>query len=204
MVFALGTLTRETSAVFPLFYGLQFFWQPREAGDRGRGARAGLTFLAMALAPLALYKVFLTITLGSVGVASYLIQAHPFAGILDSYPWGVPQTEVIRSVYAPAVICGAVSIWALVKDPRQYLAWLLLANVVLFAVLLAPESAGDYTDTGRIAAGIVLAALLCIPSFDLRLARNRWWLWTSGTLWLSLVPFWFVLPIADSLLHPGR
>lgn len=45
----------------------------------------------------------------------------------------------------------------------------------------------------RIAIGVVLAAVLCLPALDRCTSRNRGWLWLSAALWFvpwpSLITF---------------
>ena len=93
-----------------------------------------------------------------------------------------------------------MALWALWRRCWAVEIWILLLNIWLFVVLLAPGSVNDYLNSGRISAGVVLATITCIPHLDRLTGRNRWWLWSSAALWLSLVPFWLLIPIADSLL----
>jgi len=55
-------------------------------------------------------------------------------------------------------------------------------------VFLNHKSYIEYFASGRIAAGVVLAALLFLPRFDRVTNRNRWWLWGSALLWFSIGP----------------
>jgi hypothetical protein len=201
LAFALALLTRETSIVFPLLFGvgLAVGWQAETiAGSR---LRMAAVFTGMALGPFMAYKLFLTVALGSAGLESNLIELKPFGGILAYYPWQGPQMEEIRTVFFPAMICACYGIWALRRRLLMPQVWVLLANVLLFVVLLAPASAYDLTDAGRITDGVVLAAVFCIPVLDTLTGRNRTWLWTSAAFWLALMPFWLVVPIVDSFIH---
>jgi hypothetical protein len=160
----------------------------------------------MSLVPIVAYKVFLTIALGSTGSGTYAtdIQLHPYGGIFTYYPWNPEQVEEIRSVYFPGIICGCVALWALSKRLLMPRVWVLLCNIVVFEVLLAPAATTFLTSVGRITDGVVLAAVFCIPDLDELTNRNRSWLWSSTVLWLSLMPFWLLVPIADSFAKSWR
>jgi len=156
--------------------------------------------LAIATLPLLAWRVFLYLRLGTLGTPGWAFQSQPFAGFRAYYPWAPAQMEEIRSVVLPAAICALIALWALWRRCWAVEIWILLLNIWLFVVLLAPGSVNDYLNSGRISAGVVLAALTCIPHFDRLSGGNRWWLWSSAALWLSLAPFWLLVPIADSLL----
>jgi hypothetical protein len=73
-------------------------------------------------------------------------------------------------------------------------ACILLTNVFLFVVFLAHGSYDSYQGAGRIAAGVVLAALTCLPILDGILGRSRWWLWVCSILWF--LPWNMLIPSA--------
>jgi len=186
--FSLAALSRETSLVFPLLYaaGLVCGWGAE--GTRPTRLRAAGLFAAIAAGPFLVYKAFLAIALGSAGLRSDLVELRPFGGILASYPWQAAQVGVILCVFLPGIICGCAGLLALRGTLLKPDVWVLLANVLLFVVLLAPSSAQHYVDAGRISAGVVLAALYCIPASDGALLRSKAWLWLSAACWLVL-PF---------------
>jgi hypothetical protein len=203
--FALAALTREVSAVFAVVYGLAELvggsratpWYARLV----RNWRRAVLLLALALMPLTLYKVFLRHWLGSAGVPSTVQPVLvPFQGLVS--PWaGIGTTvEQLVEVILPALICLAVACRTLWIRSWGAEVWALLANVVLFVVLLNATSYGAIEASGRIAASVVLAALLCLPRFD-RVVGNRRWLWASGLLWLSLLPFTLLGPRSYHVLH---
>ena len=114
----------------------------------------------------------------------------PFSGLIGSRDWELKrQGVVIVTVVAPALIFSGAALMALRKGVRRVEFAYLLANVLLFVVLLHRLSYGDgYTSVGRVTAGVILAAVLCVP-----------WLWGLGpaaqqalvaslALWLSMLP----------------
>ena len=159
------------------------------------------TLLTLAGLPLLAWRLFLYLRLGTFGAPAWAFQSQPFAGFRAYYPWAPAQIEEIRSIVLPAAICALIALWALWRRCWAVEIWILLLNIWVFVVLLAPGSVNDYLNSGRISTGVVLAAITCIPHLDRLTNRNRWWLWSSAALWLSLVPFWLLIPIADSLLN---
>jgi hypothetical protein len=67
--------------------------------------------------------------------------------------------------------------------------WLLLIQIALFVVLLPYTTFYDIYSTDRVAAGVMLAALYCIPALDRATGKNRTWLLASAGLWLALLPW---------------
>jgi len=92
------------------------------------------------------------------------------------------------------VICAAVGIWALAKRAWRVEILALLANAALFAVFLNQSHWVEYQASGRVTMGVVLAALLCIPTFDRLGLKSRTWLWAAAILWF--LPWYFYLPQA--------
>jgi hypothetical protein len=209
-VFALAALTRETTALFTLLYGASLLIRgPATArwGERLRlNWRSALAFLAIALVPLAAWKAFLLLWLGPHGDAGLQFTALPFQGV---WHWRgaittVEQMDQIRSVVIPGVIAGAVAIVALARRILERDVVVLLAHVLLFVVFMQAASYANYSGSGRISTGVVLAALLCLPVIGH--LGHRAWFWVSSTLWLNLLPFWLGVPIlhfALSLLKRG-
>jgi hypothetical protein len=145
--------------------------------------------LALSLLPLAIYKIFLWIWLGSLGEPSTNNpRLIPFAGLFSYWPWQDSTIEQIIAVVAPALICAGLGLWALWKRIWAVEVWVLLANVLLFVILLNPSSYSEYFASGRVTTGVVLAALFCLPHFDRLTNRNRLWLWVCSACWLSLWP----------------
>ena len=197
--FALAALTRETTALFTVLYGASLLARGPAIARLGERVRANwrkaLVFLAIALVPLAAWKAFLLLWLGPQGDAGLQFTALPFQGI---WHWRgaimtVEQMDQIRSVVIPAVVCGVTALVALARGIVKRDILVLLAHVLLFVVLLQAASYANYSGSGRISAGVVLAALLCVPVIGF--LGQRAWLWISSTLWLNLLPFWLGVPV---------
>ena len=196
--FALAILTRETAAIFAIGYALAVLasgsgaWRERL---RQNWRRAAL-FVAIWAMPIALWKIFLRFWLGSFGLDAH-IERVPFLGIASWYPWNSGQVDEVRIVVIPAVLCGFVAAWAIVRGIRRAETWLLLANVVILVVLLERPAYNDISSSGRITVGVVLAAMLCVPYLA---GRLRAWIWAAAALWLIPMLFWFAIPTARAVL----
>ena len=57
---------------------------------------------------------------------------------------------------------------------------MLLANVVFFVALLPESAYVDISASARVTAGVVLAAMFCLPVL-LPVLRSRTWFWVSAT-----------------------
>lgn len=195
---ALASLTRESAALFAVVYGLALLlentseggWLARCKANWRRAALLG----ALALLPLLLYKGLLLLWLGSAGLPADLApQAIPFWGILSLWPWQTNQIAAAVCIIAPALICAGMGCWALWRRAAQVEVWALLANVLLFVVLLAPPPYIEIFGSERVTIGVVLAACTCLPSVDRLTGRRRWWLWSSALLWNALIPLLVLL-----------
>ncbi|HEY8767308.1 MAG TPA: hypothetical protein VIP09_08615 [Dehalococcoidia bacterium] len=197
LVFALAALTRETTIIFPVIYGLAYLFlrskpaedqRPTEASPRRRDTAI---FLLIALAPLALYKVFLLVWLGdrSGGVAANILPSLvPFTGF-TSWPFDASRANELISIIIPGIACALVALWRLRTHPRFIELWLLLANVLLFVVMLNHFSYVGFGGSGRVTTGVVLSALYCLPLFaGRRQYAGLWWLWASFFCWMFLWP----------------
>lgn len=198
-VFALAALTRETTALFTVLYAASLLVRGPSVARWSERIRANwrqvLVFLAIALVPLAAWKAFLLLWLGPQGDAGLQFTALPFQGI---WHWRgaigtVEQMDQIRSVVIPGVLCGATAVLALARGIIRRDVVVLLAHVLLFVVFTQAASYANYSGSGRISTGVVLAALLCLPVIGY--LGQRAWFWISSTLWLNLLPFWLAVPV---------
>ncbi|HEV2457096.1 MAG TPA: hypothetical protein VGS80_01935 [Ktedonobacterales bacterium] len=202
VAFGLAALARESTLIFPLVYGLALAFAGRPHAlftlARQRLAtnwRPTALLLGLAVGPFLAYKVFLLLWLGSLGTpASLTPVVVPFAGVLAHWPWGAEQDIIVGTVIFPALVCAGLAIWALRRRLADAAIWALLANVLLFVVMLNPRSY-VLDGTVRITLGVTLAALLCVPAFDRLTRRNRGWLALCGALWLATLPFWLTIPL---------
>lgn len=195
VAFGLAALARETTAVFAICYAANTLLVGGQSGE-GWWARAranwrpALMLAGLALGPLALYKGFLTLWLGAAGVPSSVLPAPvPFGGLLVLWPWNGQQIMGVLTVVLPALICAAAALWALRRGVRDVQVWLLLVQIALFVVLLPYTTFYDIYSTDRVATGVMLAALYCIPFLDRVTSKNRTWLLASAGLWLALLPW---------------
>jgi hypothetical protein len=192
LAFGLAGLARQTTVVFPLcLVGailLSGSRMPLSARIRSNLAPAA-GFGVLSVLPFVVYAAFLYLWIGSIAKGT-LLEWVPFSGLAGSRDWELKrQGVVIATVVVPALTFAGLALVALRNGIRRVEFAYLLANVLLFVVLLHRLSYGDgYTSVGRVATGVILAAVLCIP-----------WLWTLGRLaqralvasfavWLSMLP----------------
>jgi hypothetical protein len=172
--FALAGLTREITLLAPVVYALWLLIR--------RDARGALTLGAISLLPALLWRIWLEVWLGSPGLPARVGPALPFVGIVQRW---VPHGPIqLAGVVIPAVLLGLLALWACLRGARSPEIVLLLANVVLFVVLLNPTSYADIYGSARMAIGVPLFALFSLPSI-LPVARRAAWtaLAASCVLW---------------------
>jgi hypothetical protein len=207
--FALATLTREVCAVFGVTYGVALLfdrsagvtWQARLAANWRRAA----LLLVLVCAPFALYKALLLLWLGSAGVPSTVAPVMtPFGGLFFYWPWNGAIIEQIIWVVLPGLICLGVAVWALYRRLWSVEVWVLVVNVALFVVLLNASSYVQIEASGRITAGVALAATLCLRRFDQVMDKNCLWFWASSVCWLSYLPFALLGSTAYNFVHAVR
>jgi hypothetical protein len=208
-IFGLAALTRETTAVIPLVYAAAL-WFGSDAEVRWRQRlranwRRGVLFGAIAIGPLALYKLFLLAWLGAGHDIGIPLAHLPFQGLWYWRYWSIPgQTEEVRTVVFPGLIAGGVAVYALWR--RRIFApqvWLLAVSVLVFIVFLQRDAYVEIQAASRVTTGVLLAALLCFP-FLAATAARRWWVWACSALWLALAPFWLVFPALPWYLHVAK
>jgi hypothetical protein len=171
-------------------------------GDRVRAnwRSAGL-FLLIALLPLAAYKLFLLRWLGAGHDIGIPLAHIPFQGLWFWRYWEVPgRTEEVRSVVFPGLIAGAIAAYALWKRVVRVEIVLVLVNVVLFIVFLQADAYVEIQASSRVTMGVMLAAILSLTWIVARTGRRAWF-WVCSALWLSIMPFWLVIPAARYFLH---
>jgi hypothetical protein len=199
VLFSLAALSRETTLIFPAVYAIALLIRPVAQRDETSGRalywRQGAILAALAALPFVAYKVFLTVWLGGSGLSDYSLARLPLSGLFSTGSWEVWDTQVLRSVVVPALLCAAMGVWALWRRVWPAPVWALLLNVWVCVLCLQPDSFDPFRAPARIATGVVIAALLCVPAFD-SLVRTRsilllrWWLIVCGLLWLWLDLNW--------------
>jgi hypothetical protein len=204
--FSIAALTRETTAVFPVLYGFSLLWTPPPKASSPTGLRARLApaiaVVALSVGPLLIYKAFLLAWLGTGGDPGLLLERVPFLGLLRA-PRSPGWIEGVRTVVIPALIAAGAALLVVWRRPRAVEPWLLLVNVLFFVVLLHRFSYEDISASGRVTSGVVLAAVLCLPAAT-GVLGSRSWFWASSALWLSLVPFWVLIPDLQYLVAVTR
>lgn len=201
LTFAIAALARETTLIFAAVYGLSLV-SPYVGVTSSARARLGraLAFLAVAAGPFLIYAGILTATSGvNQNTQAALPQIIPFAGLLSYWPWNAARTVEAITVVIPALICLAMAVAALWRRLVTPAVLVLILNVLLFVVFASAASAFEYNAYGRYSEGVMLAALYCIPTFDLITRGRHWWLWTSAVGWLLLTPVQFLAYITHPL-----
>jgi hypothetical protein len=191
LVFGLAGLARQTTVVFPLcFMAALLAGALRTIGWRERlvAAAPAAAFGFLSLAPVIAYTAFLYEWLGALGRGAGL-ELIPFRGIL-SPDWALERQGVaIVFVVLPSLILSAVAVAALRAGFVRREFAVLFVNVVLFVVLLGRLAYRDgYTSVARVTAGVVVAAVACLPWLRLLRGWPRWGLIASLALWSSMLP----------------
>ena len=187
-LFAVAILTREAAAVFMLVWA-------GALAVRGRRLWAAL-FAVGSLLPYLLFRfVFLDLWLGSAGLPAQVRPTPvPFGGIGHYFPWGGVELQRVYAVLLPGTFCVALAAIALLRGARAPAVWALLANALVFVVLLPAKAYEDYASAGRISTSVVLAFLLALPALARVFPTTRAWMWLPTIAWFA--PWYALLPLA--------
>jgi hypothetical protein len=179
VAFSLAALAREVTLVFALMYGLAIF---------PHSWRAALRFLALVVGPLAMYELFLLRWLGQLSAGGG-ISLLPFGGLLGTGELQLSrQPPEILGVILPALACAALAVRALLRRLIRIEIVTLLANIMVLVVIQPASVYIAYTSIGRATAGVVLAALTCVPYVPQLKLRSRLSALAPVAGWLSLWP----------------
>ncbi|HEX6509976.1 MAG TPA: hypothetical protein VF221_20300 [Chloroflexota bacterium] len=207
IIFAVAMLTRESIVVFPLVLAASSFFTQHSSDAFLSRRRTAALLLVPAFLPFLLYKAFLLAWLSPDTAAvppGLLPRIIPFSGLLSYWPWRNHQVEVIIGVVVPSLVWAGMGVWAVGKRHASPEVWFLLANVLVFVVMLNRLSYENIYATSRIATGVVLAMLLSISTFDRLTGGSRLWLSLSALLWFLpwpiLVSFVEQVPLTRALL----
>jgi hypothetical protein len=183
LLFGLAGITRETTLLFPIAFAVWLALQARR--------RDALRLLALAFAPYVALKLGLAFWLHSAGAARAThFEPLPFLGLIHQWPRGDDHVQQLLAVVLPGLLAVAVA-WRAIEELTPGLL-ALIVNVLFLVVLLPAPSYSLYLASGRIAIGVVLAFLFCLPAI---LRRGRFSeAWIVLTLWL--MPVYTVLPAA--------
>jgi hypothetical protein len=200
LAFGLAGLARETTLVFPLLFGLSIFGgRPNASGvalaERHR-VRATTGFIALALALPAAWAAVRLAWLDSLGHTHARITLVPLGGLLER-SWELSRQPVeLLLVALPALLWTVAALLGRTRDGTLERACL-VANVALALVFAGQLVWQTYTGVGRAAAGVVLAALLCLPYVRREDPAIRRSLTLAAALWLVLIPVVFVYGLTD-------
>jgi tryptophan-rich sensory protein len=191
VIFGLAGLARQTTLVFPLVYALWIAFNgdvegPNGAG-RGPSRRRAAALLALSAGPYVAYTLFLLGWLGSIGTGGS--SAIPFAGLV--HPPFRPSRQGIDLVFVvlPAIVALAAFLPRRPFSRPSWLPWfLLLANFLANVIFYGNFYRSTYTSVSRVATGIVLSALLCLPNLREVDERRRTWLAAATIVSMSLTP----------------
>jgi hypothetical protein len=187
-VFALAGLTRDATLLVPVMYALWLLSQ--------RQTRSALALALLSVVPLLLWKLFLLAWLGSLGLPAGLAPSMPLTGIF--YRWTPTHPIELLGVMIPSLLMSVLAVAAWLRGVRSIQVPVLLANVLLFVLLLNPTSYVDIYGSARMAIGVPLFALFSLPRF-LPVLRVPTWLVLSACipLWaLALALTYGNLPVA--------
>jgi hypothetical protein len=162
-IFGLAGITRETTLLFPLAYA---FCLALGRTERGREPRrdwgAAVLFAAVALGPYAVLRLALWAWLGVLDTErAPRLEPVPFRGILENWPLDRVELEQLYSVIAPSLLALA-AIALLVRRITPAVA-AMVANVLGLIVFLPTLSYAEIVASSRIALGVVVAFVACIP-----------------------------------------
>ena len=180
--FGLAGATRETTLLFPLALALSLVWQSRRWRD-------AVQLLGLSLAPYVAVKIGLALWLNSGGAARAThFEPLPFLGLIRQWPWSDLHVQQMLTVVLPALGALLVAWRAFRSVTTEFLA--LLLNVLVLVVFLPQPSYADYLASGRIATGVILAFMLCLPR--ILAERRQSEAWPLFVLWL--MPLYEFLP----------
>jgi hypothetical protein len=206
LAFAGAVLTRDKAAIFAAVYGLGFVLrgfdlrQPRGLSDRiiRNGVQGGV-FGILALGPYLVWRQvvghWLRTAVSTSGVSTSY-QAAPLSGAVMQGLNVETRLLFLFVLFIPAAICAAMGIWALVRRVWTVPIVTLLVLIELSVVTLNPGYFADVYGVLRVEAGVILAAILCIPAFGKLTRGNQLWLYACGGGWLFLT-------VAYALLAPA-
>lgn len=203
LAFSAAALTRETTLLFPAVYAVTEL-----ARNHGRARLNGAALALLAAGPYVAYKAYLAVHFGSLGIGFSAggaeVAAWPLAGLF-SFDQSDPR-EWIQFVgeVLPGTMIAAAAVTRMIRGAPR---WELLAYLVNYAALvlfLQRSSYFSYYDSGRVQTGVVLAAMLALPT--LLGTHGKSWRWrgqlsvrpgllaVACVLWFAVVPAGLAAP----------
>jgi hypothetical protein len=190
VLFGLAGITRETTLLFPLAFAL-CVWLGLDDGRRRRDGRSAALLLALGLGPYVLLRLGLWAWLGAWDTEREpRLEPVPFLGILEDWPLDRVELEQIYAVVVPSVLALAlVAVTARRLTPATVA---LAANVLGLVVFLPAPSYAEIVASSRIALGVVVAFVACLPL--VRGADRLLVAAVPAVLWLA--PWYSLFPTA--------
>jgi hypothetical protein len=212
-MFGLAMLTRETVALFPAILvvallvgaGTANGWRER---FRIRNLVRAFAFAEIAFAPLFVWRHVVSLWLNQPMVqerpasgpaGGFLYSLVPFHGQVGQWPWSGENVSDLFVVVLPALVWAAIAV-ILLRRRWTLEPWFVLANVLVFVVLLPTEVSVDYGGMGRAAIGVVLAALLVLPQVKEYFLDRPRAIWGAVALWT--LPYYLVFAIPLVFIGP--
>lgn len=205
VLFALAILARDKAVLFAGVWGLALLWPGRPFSLRRVVPRLprAVMFFTVAGLPMLGYKAFLYLwmrhstahglasSLASDGVQTH-IQALPFTSLWEALHVGVSVLLQGPSVYLPAAILVVMLAWALRRGIWNRELAMLVVTLLPIATLARVYFVLDYYGIVRVSIDLVIAALLCAPTFS-ALTTRRWWLAGCMAGWCCFSAY-FLIP----------
>jgi hypothetical protein len=189
-VFGLAGITRETTLLFPLAYALCIaFGLSDSRRERRRDWLGAAVFAGVAVGPYLVVRLALWAWLGAFDTErAPRLEPIPFRGILENWPLDRVELEQLYAVVGPSLVALAL-IAVLVRRVGPALV-ALAANVLGLVILLPEPSYAEIVASSRIALGVVVAFVACLPLVPradrILVAALPAILWFSA--WYSLFP----------------
>jgi hypothetical protein len=214
VAFALAALTRETTLVFAILFGLSILaGRPNadpQRDTRGR-IRQALQFSALALIP---FFAWLAIDYSWLGLPQpgSILDPVPFAGIFADPLSVTRQPLELAFVGVPALLLCTALLPGLRRAPGRLERLCVIANTALVVVFSSGAVWGSYTSIGRLAISIALGAVLCtpyLPAINLlpQALRERRWISpatvTAFALWMALLPGALLYGFSTKRINPN-
>jgi hypothetical protein len=159
----LAGITRETTLVFALALLVSSL---AGVGPVRRKASELALFGTIAFAPFVVLHGLLIGEYGRDAPGDPTLTLIPFQGLFGRLPWGPVEFEEIYAVVAPSLVALVLTLVLVRRITPGTVA--LTLNVVAFVVLLPKASYVEFVASGRIALGVVVAFVMCIPSIPVR------------------------------------
>ena len=211
LVFGLAVLTRESAAVFAVFFAAMELVRDGDQPLAERLRRNWLTaagFAALSLGPYLIWKGVLYAWLGNLAAGvSQQFEPLPFLGIarvLVNPQSRLGPDESLRSVVVPSTIVLGLVLFAWWKRRPLAMGWLYVLNYVPFVAFLSHNSYIDQIASPRVITGVVLAGVLCLPELLALGATVRAAYWAGAALWLSALPQYLLVPPLQLLAQAVR